>query len=92
MFKTIAATLLTLCLTTFSASGAFSIVAMTDTQTINTGSGDTASNADDMASFLAVVTDVLADNSDVQHYRDPVSHYEKYVGIGFALNNVNPSD
>ena len=85
-------TVLALSLTTFSASGAFSIVAKTDTQTINTGSSDTGSNADDMADFLAVVTDVLADNSEDQHYSDPASHYKRHVGIGFALNTVNPSD
>ena len=93
MFKTtISSTVIALFLTTFSAPGAFSIVAMTDIQTNNIESSDTGSNADDMANFLAVVTGILADNSEDQHYRDPVSHYERYVGIGFALNNVNPSD
>ena len=89
MLENIIGAVFALGLTTFAASGAFNIVAMTDIQTTNIGSSDTASNADDMADFLAAVTDVLADNSDYQHNRDPDSHHEKYVGLGFALN-VNP--
>ena len=88
MFKGIITTILALSVTAFEASGAFSIVTVTDTQARNTGSSDTGSNANDMADFQEVVTEVLADNRDYPQFRDPASHYERYVGMGFALNSA----
>ena len=122
-FTLIASAVLAVGMTTFAAAGDVSTdetaviqninvaSAVNQTRAVNrkskVGSRDTATNDDNMAGYLAVVTAVLADNDrsddladnsdngDDRRYRDLGSrhqgHLERHLGLGFAHGMGNKS-